>query len=162
LDVARMNGLLKERFEHLNNLTVGEYFAKHIISNIVERINTSFDISKLNMHLKTLANEGKKAAKEKPAKKQCKECKKDVKHAKILKCNSCCESTHFNCLTTGISVESKKIMLRNNDFRCGACRVYPNQIVVADDDDKSIENIESIKLNYHLLPKKVSHRLHSH
>ena len=44
-------------------------------------------------------------------------------------------------------------MSRNNDFQCGDCRVYHTQIVLADDDARSIEKIESIKLNFHFLPE---------
>ena len=131
IDVARKSGTLKERFEHLHNLTVGEYFAEHIISKIVERIDKSFDISTLNLHLKRLANEGKKAAKVKVVKKNCKECKKDVKNTKIIECYSCKQSTHFNCLTNGISDERKEILSKKNEFQRGTCRVYPNQIIDA-------------------------------
>ena len=67
---------MNKKFEHLQNLTVGEYFAKHIITDIVEKINNAVDINKLNDHLRVLAMEGKKNAKPKNVKKQCKLCDK--------------------------------------------------------------------------------------
>ena len=149
MDVARQRGTLKERFDHLHNLTVGDYFASHIISKIVEKIDKSFDISKLNMYLKKLANEGKKSAKTKVAnKKCCKECKKDVKSSKTISCITCKESTHFSCLSNEISEERKEVLSKNNEFLCGPCRVYPKIIDVDDDGTtNAIEMIDNIKMN---------------
>ena len=146
IDVARQKGTLNERIENLFNLTVGEYFAMHVIAKIVEKINQSFDITKLNMHLKKLANEGKKAAKTKASnKKHCKECKKDVKNSKNVQCLTCKESTHFNCLPSEISDARKEIMLQKNEFQCGICRVYPDQVKESETDEITI--IDTLKQN---------------
>ena len=72
LDVQGFHGDYTKRYDHLNNLTVGEYFAKHVIFSVVEKINKTVDIKKLNNHLRVLAIEGKKAAKTKAVKKHCK------------------------------------------------------------------------------------------
>ena len=146
IDVARQNGTLKERIDHLFNLTVGEFFAIHVIEKIVHRINQTFDITNLNIHLKKLANEGKKAAKAKVTnKKHCKECKKDVKNSKTIQCHTCKESTHFNCLPNGISDARKEIMSQKNEFQCGYCRVYPDQIKESETDESTI--IDTLKQN---------------
>ena len=149
IDVARQNGTLQERFDYLNNLTVGEYFATHVIRKIVERIDSSFDIPNLNRHLKRLANEGKKAAKAKVAnKKFCKECKKDVKSSKTISCFMCKESTHFNCLTTEISEDRKEALARKNEFQCGPCRVYPKEIIIDSNEITTVDTIDNIKINF--------------
>ena len=72
LDVAGLRDKTSKRFDHLHNLTVGEYFAKHIIVKIVERIENSLDITELNKQLRMLANDGKKADKNKTVNKHCK------------------------------------------------------------------------------------------
>merc|ERR1719244_215936 len=69
IDVAAFHSKLDQRFVHLNNLTVGEYFAEFIITEIVEYIDKTVDITKLNDHLRVLASEGKKAARSAKSKK---------------------------------------------------------------------------------------------
>ena len=61
IDVAALHDEVGKTFEHLFNLTVGEYFAKHVVVNIVEMINSTVNITELNEHLRFLATEGKKA-----------------------------------------------------------------------------------------------------
>ena len=51
LDVAAFHDEVGKKHSHLNDLTVSEYFAQHVISNVVEML--------LNEHLRYLANEGK-------------------------------------------------------------------------------------------------------
>ena len=52
LDVAGFHDTVARRFEHLDNQTVGEYFAKNIITKIVEHIEANVDISELNNNLR--------------------------------------------------------------------------------------------------------------
>ena len=59
LDVAGFHDVVAKRFDHLDNLTVGEYFAKNVITKIVEQINANIDITELNNKLRAMANEGK-------------------------------------------------------------------------------------------------------
>ena len=120
LDVQGFHDAKSKRFEHLFDLTVGEYFANHVITKIVARINSSFDISKLNTLLRSLATDGKNAAKAKPTKKQCKLCEKDTKNLKTLLCSCCKETTHYICLPT-LTDENKEVKKLNGDFQCGNC-----------------------------------------
>ena len=46
-----------QKFDHLDNLTAGEYFASHVIAKVVKIIDDSVDISKLNDYLRKLATE---------------------------------------------------------------------------------------------------------
>ena len=108
----------------------------------------------MNSHLKKLANEGKKAAKVKGSnKKHCKECKKDVKNLKTIQCFTCKEITHYNCLSNSISDARKDILSQKNEFKCGPCRVYPDQVKEAEDDE--ITTIDDIKMTL-LLPDNPS------
>ena len=51
LDVQGFHGDYTKRYEHLHNLTVGEYFAEHVIFIVEKKINKTVDIKKLNNHL---------------------------------------------------------------------------------------------------------------
>ena len=135
LDVQGFHGDYAKRFEHLHNLTVGEYFAKHVICRVVDKINKTVDINKLNNHLRVLAIEGKKAVKTKAAKKHCKVCNKDLKTTKTLKCSTCKDYLHSNCVKTLHDEET---------FRCGPCVVYPSVTNVPEEDDYE-DTVESLK-----------------
>ena len=50
------------RNDHLNNRTVGFYFAEDVINKVVMKINEKVDISKLFDFLRNMATEGKKSA----------------------------------------------------------------------------------------------------
>ena len=69
LDVQGFHDDYSKRFDHLQNLTVGEFFAEHIITKVVEKISKNVDIIKLNDYIRSLATEGKKAAKARAVKK---------------------------------------------------------------------------------------------
>ena len=83
-----------------------------------------------------MASEGKKAAKTRVNKNQCKKCEKDTKSSKVLKCFLCKEITHYNCLTGAITTEAKELMSSKNEYKCGQCEVYPNR------HTSSIENVD--------------------
>ena len=148
LDVAGFHDVVAKRFDHLDNLTVGEYFAKNVITKIVEQINANIDITELNNKLRAMANEGKKASKSsktKGVKNTCKKCEKDVKSAKTLKCFMCKEITHYNCLTVALTTEEKDFMNKKDHYKCGQCEVYPQRAITAiENDDEEI--VDAIKL----------------
>ena len=113
LDVQGFHDESNKRFEHLDNYTVGEYFAHNIITHVVNKINNTVDIQKLNDHLRLLATEGKKHAKSKSKVTSCKVCDKDIKKESTLKCQSCHEHVHSACLA-------------EKTAKCGHCVVYPS------------------------------------
>ena len=153
LDVSGFHGEVAKRHPLLNNLTVGEYFAEHILTSMVEKINTNVNITELNDKLRELATEGKKAAKSKTAKKQCKKCEKDLKGAKTLKCHTCKDTLHYDCLPEAITNDGKEIMSKNDAFQCGSCQVYSIQITNEETDSTKL--LAAIKLNA-VLPFTVS------
>ena len=121
-----------KRFDHLQNRTVGEYFAEEIISKVVTKINANVDISKLNSHLKALASEGKKATKSRQNQlSDCKVCGKGIKNKKTVQCPNCSEHVHSDCLASKAS-------------KCGQCMVYSNTIQ-SDKNHPSIDTIEALK-----------------
>ena len=87
-----------QKFDHLGNLTVGEYFASYVIAKVVKIIDDSVDISKLNDYLRKLATEGKRLVK-KSSNSYCKVCAKDFKSSEASQCTSCSENVHTQCVT---------------------------------------------------------------
>ena len=69
MDIQGFHETVEKKHVHLNNLTIGEYFAKSILTSIVDKLEQKFDINKLNDHLRALAKEGKKTSKSKQAEK---------------------------------------------------------------------------------------------
>ena len=63
MDIQGFHGTVEEKHAHLDNQTLGEYFAKNILYLIVTKLQRCFDIGKLNDLLRKLANEGKKLPK---------------------------------------------------------------------------------------------------
>ena len=102
LDVQGFKDKSNKRFPHLENRTVGEYFAHVVIVNIVSKIRKLVDIIKLNDHVRVLASEGRKASKSKNTTSisvSCKVCGKDQRKDKTLQCSNCMENVHSSCLT---------------------------------------------------------------
>ena len=157
IDVAGFHDEVAKRFNHLHNLTVGEYFANHIIANIVEVIDTTVDISKLNEHLRLLASEGKRNVKLQSTKQSCKSCNKDAKKSPLLTCNSCKETLHITCLPNSFSGE-KDLAIKTN-YTCGDCLVYPNRKITAvaltNDNDNLEQQLTDLKLSV-ILPSSSS------
>ena len=121
-----------KRFEHLNNRTVGEYFAEEIISKVVATIDANVDISKLNSRLKVLASEGRKAAKSKQTHlSDCKVCGKGLKNKKSTQCSLCSDHVHSECLAP-------------KALKCGQCMVYSNTIE-NDNNHSKDDSIEALK-----------------
>ena len=150
LDVAAQNDELGKTHKHLNDLTVGQYFATHIIANIVEIINEKVDISLLNEHVRKLALDGKKAARVVETRKNCTSCQKDVKKSTFFTCISCAEIFHVTCLSLNFS-NDKDLQIKKN-FTCGNCQVYPSRRTEAAAMEEDCEQqLISLKLNA-LLP----------
>ena len=138
LDVQGFHDYSK-KFEHLDNRTVGLYFAEVIVAQVVEKINTTVDITKLNDHLRLLANEGRKSVKQKAkVSSTCKVCDKDFKTLKTDHCSSCKEKVHSTCLVATTLI-------------CGACKIYPDTRQISHEAVGEDINIETLKKNV-LLP----------
>ena len=126
-----------KRFDHLNNRTVGLYFAEDVINKVVMKINEKVDISKLNDFLRNMATEGKKSAtvskqKAKP-RSTCNVCSKDFKSLKTQTCMYCQEKVHESCIVETTS-------------KCGLCMIYPGarqlEVDTASGDDVTLENLK--------------------
>ena len=155
LDVAGFHDEVGKRFPHLFNLTVGKYFANHIITKIVDRINDNVDISKLNDFLRIMATEGKNVARGKSkARRVCTTCSKSPKNSPRLICKNCCEYFHVSCLPQVLS--NKKQLAIQKDFTCGNCQIYPHRSVQKDDDP--IQQLTDLKLST-ILPSMPSSNL---
>ena len=127
-------------------MTVGEYFAEHVITKVVEKISKNVDISKLNDHLRVLAAEGRKVAvKSKALKKNCKICNKELKTQKSYKCSSCKDLVHATCV---------KSLHDEATFRCGPCVVYP--LANNTNEDDAEDTIEALKRDL-ILPITTQH-----
>ena len=128
LDVAAFHAVVSQRFHHLQDLTVGEYFAKFIITKLVDTINAQTDITKLNDLLRRMAPEGKKAACGKLApKKSCNSCDKEVKSTASLTCTLCNDVYHVSCLS--LAFTNVKQLSIEKEFQCGNCQVYPERAI---------------------------------
>ena len=105
LDIQGFHETVEQKHVHLNNQTVGEYFAKNFLSPIFTKLERKVDISKLNNYLRNLAKEGKKANKIKGSDK-CSKCEKEIRTDKKLRCHNCQEHFYFSCSPKSLTEES--------------------------------------------------------
>ena len=145
LDVAAFHtDEIWEKFPHLNNLSVGEYFAKFIVTDIVKHIDENTDITRLNEHLRYLATEGKKSARSKASsRKSCTSCDKDTKNTSNLSCTSCSEIFHISCLSRTFD-DVKKLSIEK-EFKCGNCLVYPERAISLSTDN-NLRVLDDLKI----------------
>ena len=120
---------------------------------IVSTIEENIDVSKLNEHLRFLANEGKKSAWPKNFKKHCSTCDKDVKNKSSLNCSSCKEIYHTACLSVNFT-DTTELSIKN-DFVCGNCQVYPDRYIEVETEEQSTQQLVDLKMSA-LLPNSTS------
>ena len=113
MDFQAVKHDIDKRFDHLNGLTVGEFFAQKVVE-IANILCKKIDIEKLNSYIKQLALEGKNAFK---INKKCAkfDCPKDTSKGETLACIFCKSLTHKSCTNNTISDASK--------YRCETCLI---------------------------------------
>ena len=112
MDFQAVNHDISIEFQHLDNLTVGEYFVKTIVIDIGTILCDNLDIKKLNNQLRKLALKGKNMLKNK---KKCTKfnCSKDVLKGVSLTCMYCQSLTPKDCISSQVADD--------NRFRCETC-----------------------------------------
>ena len=123
-----------KKFDHLDNRTVGLYFAEEIVTKVVKKITDNVDISKLNNHLRNLAMEGKKSASVKHKTKSstsCNVCGKELKTSASQQCSNCLEKAHDSCMITTI-------------MKCGLCMIYSDRQALPEpvEEDDVIDSLK--------------------
>ena len=113
MDFQAVKHDVDKRFNHLNGLTVGEFFAQRVVE-IANILCKKIDIEKLNNYIKKLALEGKNAAK---TNKKCAkfDCLKDTSKGETLACIFCKSLTHKSC-TANTTLDASK-------YRCETCLI---------------------------------------
>ena len=114
MDFQALKHNTDKKFDHLDGLTVGEYFTQTIVVDIAKTISKKVDIEKLNNHIKKLAIEGRDAAK---TVKKCSkfDCTKDTPKGATISCIYCESLTHKSCVNNpGLAVEN---------YRCEVCLI---------------------------------------
>ena len=126
MDFQAVKHDVDKRFDHLNGLTVGEFFAQSVVE-IANILCKKIDIEKLNSYIKQLALEGKNASK---TNKKCAkfDCQKDTSKSETLSCIFCKSLIHKSC-TNNTFVDSSK-------HRCETCLI---------NDVKTIQSTELIE-----------------
>ena len=113
---ARADHAPGKRFPHLENKTVGEYFAGNIIPKMIEKIGEKVDYNKVNHAVRKLA---RKALLEENGKKDCIICEKKLKDKTNFQCQFCCKLAHKVCATENTAKNA--VALLTNIFTCKEC-----------------------------------------
>ena len=138
MDFQALKHDIDKKFEHLEGLTVAEYFTQKIVVQIANTLCNKIDIQKLNNCIRKLALDGQHAVKNI---KKCSKfgCSKDISKGAAINCIYCESLTHKSCMDNTI--------LDTSTYRCETCLV--NDVTTIQSGDLlENENILQLSLLY--------------
>ena len=150
MDVEAKGTSPENKFKHLGNFTVGEYFARKIIPEFVDNISLRLNIKMINEECRKLALKGLKEIDK--SVNVCLVCAKESKDKNFLKCMECSRRIHQKCATKYLEEDDLEEVLNNPEvFCCDPCGYGSSKHVKSkssDDDDisKTLENIDTLSI----------------
>ena len=109
------------RFQHLENKSVGEYFAEIIIPKVVKILGDEVDLEKLNREQEKLASAGVLSTEELT----CNECDSDIGSEGGIECENCDKLVHVNCMPFSKVPNVTPKMLTLESMKCKKCMMNP-------------------------------------
>ena len=137
-----------KRFPHLDNKTVGAYFAENVVPKLVGKIGEKVDFAKVNDIIKELA---RKALMVENQKKDCTVCEKSLKDKVNFQCQYCSKLAHKSCAIENTTKNANA--LSQNNFTCKEClfkspkdREQPkiNEVVIGNYRGTELKELEDI------------------